>query len=339
MRRSVHTVLNYVFSAGLTVLFLYLAFRGTDFRKLVQSMEDANYWWMLLMLVFLLLSHVLRALRWRYFLEPIKPGIGLRNLFSGVMIGYFFNNVLPRAGEVARPYAIRKLEAVSTSAAFGTIVIERILDVVSFLLLVLLLPLLYSGPLTESFPWLIETEVLVSVATGVLLFLLVLFTVRRDWTTRVVRVLTRVLPSGLALRVERSAHAFLDGFLFLKRPRRFVAITVLSVLIWFLYIVMMYAAFFAYGLQDQLDFRAAVIVQAISSIGVVLPTPGGTGTYHAFTSQSLSKLFGVDATTALSYATVTHAVGFIGVTAIGLYYVIRDRLTVSEAVKTAAEGT
>ncbi len=95
---------------------------------------------------------------------------------------------------------------------------------------------------------------------------------------------------------------------------------------------MTYAAFFAFGLQGQVGLSGALVVLAISSIGISLPTPGGTGTYHAFTSQSLTRLFAVDATTALSYATVTHAVGFIGVTLIGLYYFLRDQIRVGEAV-------
>jgi len=106
----------------------------------------------------------------------------------------------------------------------------------------------------------------------------------------------------------------------------------LSIVIWGLYAAMQYAAFFAYGLQSSLGFDAAIVVLTISSIGIALPTPGGTGTYHAFVSRTLSRLFLVDDTTAISYATVTHALTFIVVTLIGLYYFLHDHLRVSEAV-------
>jgi len=323
-------MLKYGISIAITILFLYLAFRGTDFRKLWASLREVDYWWILLYFVCLMVSHVLRALRWRYMLEPVKPNISMRNLFSGVMIGYMMNNVLPRAGELARPYILGKMENLPKSAALGTIVIERIIDTLTFVVLVALMPVLYNGPLEENFPWLKSTGLIVSaVALGLLAFLVTMM-VRRTWTDALLKIVGRILPARLSARVEDLTHSFLDGSLFLTRPGRFVRIFVLSVLIWALYALMTYVAFFAYGLEG-LGFPAAVVVLAISSIGVAMPTPGGTGTYHVLVSQALSKLFAVDSTVALSYATVTHAAGFIGVTIIGLYYFIKDNVRLSEA--------
>ena len=93
MSRSI----QYILSALLSLVFLYLAFRGTDFSQILRSLEDANYAWLGVSFVCLLLSHAVRAYRWRFLLDPIKPSIGFRNLFSGVVIGYLLNNVLPRA--------------------------------------------------------------------------------------------------------------------------------------------------------------------------------------------------------------------------------------------------
>jgi len=331
------SLLRYGISAVITVLFLYIAFRGTDLGKLYDSMAQANYWWMIPNFACLMVSHYLRAWRWKYMLEPVKPNIAMRSLFSGVMVGYMMNNILPRAGEIVRPYALGKLEDVPKSAAFGTIVVERIIDMASFLVLVALIPLVYHGPLLESFPWLVNTGVLASACTIVLLAVFVALAVRRDWTDAVVGFIERILPARFRTRLDGWVHSFLDGFLFLRRPGRFVSIAVLSVLIWLLYVLMMYFAFFSFHLQ-HLGMAGAFVVQAISSIGVALPTPGGTGTYHAFTSQTLVRLYGVDATVALSYATVTHAVGFIGVTIVGLYYFLRDHIKVGEAVRGEPQG-
>jgi hypothetical protein len=325
-------LIRYGISAVITILFLYLAFRGTNFGKLYESMRQANYWWMIPNFACLMVSHYLRAWRWQYMLEPVKPNLSMRNLFSGVMVGYMMNNILPRAGELVRPYTIGKLESVPKSAAFGTIVVERIIDTVSFLVLVALIPLVYHGPLRESFPWLVNTGVIVSAATCAFLAIFVALALRRDWTDRVVRLVERFLPAKFAERLEGMVHSFLDGFLFLSRPGRFAIIAVLSIAIWALYVLMMYMAFFAFNLQDVLGFGGALVVQAISSIGVALPTPGGTGTYHAFTSQTLTRLYNIDATVALSYATITHAVGFVGVTVVGLYYFLHDHIRVGEAV-------
>ncbi len=325
------SILRYGVSAIITVLFLYIAFRGTDFGELYESMSQANYWWMLPNFACLMLSHYLRAWRWRYMLEPVKANLSMRNLFAGVMVGYMMNNILPRAGELVRPYTVGKLEGIPKSAALGTIVVERIIDMVSFLVLVALIPLVYHGPLEESFPWLANTGILVSAFTILFLGVFVALARRRDWADVLIRLLGEILPLRVRERLEGWVHAFLDGFMFLSRPGRFIIITVLSCLIWLLYVLMVYVAFFAFNIQ-HLGFAGALVVQAISSIGVALPTPGATGTYHAFTSQTLIRLYDIDATLALSYATITHAVGFVGATIIGLYYFLRDNIKVREAV-------
>ncbi len=330
--------LRYLISALVTLLFLYLAFRGTDLGSLMHTMATADYWWILLSAVLLMVSHIVRAWRWRYLMNPIKPGIGLRNLFSGVMIGYMVNNVLPRGGEIARPYVLGELESVSKSAAFGTIVVERILDVFSFLLLVILIPLLYQGPLWETFPWLQSAGITVTLITGCLLFVLVLLMVRRDWTDALLRLVDPLLPRWIASRAGKRVHAFLDGFLFLKNPAQTLAILLLSALVWLTYAAMTYTAFFAFDLQGVLDFRASVVLLAISSVGYAIPTPGGTGTYHALTSQALVQLYHVGPAVALGYATITHAIGFFGTTIVGSYYLFRDNVRIGEAVRVSQGG-
>lgn len=334
MRSRIRSSFKYVLSAGLTVLFLYLAFRDTDFSKLGDAFAKANYWWALAMFPVLLLSHAVRAWRWKYLLEPVKKGLRLRNLFSALIIGYMMNNVLPRAGEFVRPYAIGKLEGVSRSAAFGTVLMERILDVVSFMILIALIPTVYSGPLTEALPWLEETGIWVSVITIALLGLFVFLMMRRDVVMRLLNFFTKRLSPSRASLVEKIAHSFLDGFLFLKEPKNYLVITALSVVIWGLYVVMMYLPFRAFGLQTSygLGMGAALVVEAISSIGIIMPTPGATGPYHYFTIQTLTKLYGVDDELARSYAIVTHAMGFVGVTLVGIFYFLKDQLSMSEVM-------
>ncbi len=328
--------LRYFLSIVLAIIFLYLAFRGTDMSSVLSSMKQANYWWILLMFVCLIASHAVRAWRWGYLLEPIKRGIGMRNLFSGVMVGYMVNSVLPRAGEIVRPLALGKLEGIPGSAAFGTIVVERIIDTISFLILVAIVPLVYNGPLRESFPWLENTRIVISLFTFAFIAVLVALVVRRDWADSVVTLFSKVTPVRLSSTFRRVTHDFLDGFLFLKKPKHLPLIMMQSIAIWYLYICSAYTAFFAFDMN--LDFSAAIVVQAISSIGVAIPTPGGTGSYHMFASQALTKLFGVTEDVALSYATVSHGVGFVGTMIIGLFFFFRNHMKVSELVAKSAGG-
>jgi uncharacterized protein (TIRG00374 family) len=334
--RGRRSLWKYLLSILLTAGFLWLAFRGTDAEKLWSSLRSADYRWVVAYVILLFVSHLARAVRWRYLLEPVKGGIGVRNLFSSVMIGYMVNNLLPRAGEIARPYAIGKLENLSKSAALGTIVVERIMDTFSFLILIVAIPLVYHGPVAKAFPWLHGAGVVLALVTAGLVAVLVAMMVRRDWTTKVLRIAGGVLPAKFARRLERIGHSFLDGFLFLTRPGRFFVVGILSVLVWSLYALMTYTALFAFGLQDSVGLGGAVVLLTIASIGVAIPTPGATGSYHMFASQTLVRLFGVDQELALSFATVTHAAGFVSITLAGLLYLLRDHITVSEAMKEPA---
>jgi uncharacterized protein (TIRG00374 family) len=332
-RPSVHLAVSVVVAA----IFLILAFRGTDLHQIALSLERVNYWWLLLSFGILMVSHLVRAWRWGFLLAPMKEGIGLRNLFSGVMIGYFVNNFLPRAGEIARPYAIGKLERISGSAALGTVVVERVMDTMAFLFLVFAAPLVYSGPLLESFPWLRSGSFIILLVTLAFFVLLVVLMVRRDWTEKVLGILTRYLPAGPGSRLKEVAHAFLDGFQFVRRPWMAVRILLVTGLIWWLYMAMTYTAFFAFAPDLRLGWGAAWIVLAISSVGIAIPTPGATGTYHAFTSQTLTLLFHIQPAVALSYATATHAVNFIGVSIVGLAFFLRDHMTFAETMNPVAK--
>ena len=338
MTRRTKTVLQYTASVVLTLLFLFFAFRGTDFATLWVILAHANYWWALAMVPPLMISHLFRAWRWEYLLRPVKRGLRFRNLFSAMIVGYMLNNVLPRVGELARPYAIGKLEGVSKSAALGTVLVERIFDILSFLVVVALIPLFYSGPLTQVFPWLNALGLWVTVATFAVLGLFTFLMIRRDVVVRILGRLTRRLSARHARQVEHITHSFLDGFLFLKEPKHYFMITVLSILVWVFYIIMMYFPFRAFAGTAQLGWDASLVVQAISSIGFIVPTPGGTGSYHYFVIETLTRLYGVNDEVARSYATVTHAIGFIATMIVGIYYFLKDRLHVAEVEGQIAGG-
>jgi len=330
--------LKYLFSIVLTFGLLYIAFRSVDGERLAAAMRSANYLWLLVMFLLLMISHSLRSWRWRYFLDPIKPRVGFRNLFSAVMVGYVVNNVLPRAGELVRPYTLGRLESIPKSAALGTIVVERIMDAISILLLLVLIPLVYDGPLRETFPWLKKAGIILSVVMTAFVVVAVVLMMNREIATKLVGVFQHVISERLHLRVHGMVHSFLDGFLFLKRPDNFLIIFFLSVGVWLLYVAMMYAAFFAFHIEETLGWRGAIVILAISSIGVAMPTPGSTGSYHVFTSQALTGLFFVPPDVALGYATLTHAVGYVGVSLVGLFFFLHDHVKLSEAITNETES-
>jgi uncharacterized protein (TIRG00374 family) len=321
------------------LLFLYLAFRGSDFEKLKSSLQGANYFWALLLIPCLFVSNSFRALRWRYLVNPIKKNISFRNLFSSLMIGYMVNNALPRVGEIVRPYNLGRLESISKTAVFGTVLVERILDLLSFLLCLAVIFYFYQHALIQAFPWLTGASIILSIVTvgafGLFAFLLG----RRDLAFRWVRKFVNPFSPAIGRKVENLLHSFLDGFLIIKEPKQYLMIVAQTVVIWFWYALMTYIPFFAFHMVGDysLNFGAAIVIMVISSIGFIIPVPGATGTYHWVTRECLVRLFGVNVEVALSYATVTHLLGFISITLVGLFYFLRDHLRFSEAIRATEE--
>ena len=121
---------------------------------------------------------------------------------------------------------------------------------------------------------------------------------------------------------------------------KYTMIIVLSLLIYFFYALSLYVPFYAFQslAGHNLDFGASVILLTISTIAFALPAPGALGTYHQFLSFALTRLYGVDDVTALSYVIITHEVGYIITSVVGVYFFLKDHLHVSEVVNGTADN-
>ena len=315
----------------IALLFLYLAFRDTRFSDLWEKLRAANYWWVLLLFPITILSHWVRAVRWSYLLKPVKERCSTRNLFSGVMIGYAVNNMLPRVGEFVRPFVLGNLEGISRTAALGSVVLERILDLMTFYLLVCVVMFLFPHSLD---PFLGNSEALRPVflfgSVAALVFFLILF-FKAEQASRWLLRLDRILPERYRPRLEQVVLSFSSGLGVARMREHFGAIFFYSLLIWGLYALGMYEPFLAFGpiAAKGLTFGDSVLLLVVSSIAWVLPAPGAMGTYHSFVTVTLVKLYGVDVTTALSYSIVTHEVGYLVVMVLGAWYYWQDRRAVS----------
>ena len=315
-------------------LFIYLAFRGVSFKDLWASLQDVDYIWVALLVPIVVISHWLRAVRWAYFLSPVKENIPTRNLFSAVMIGFMVNNLLTRVGEVTRAIAIGRSENISKSSAFGTVVIERIIDMVTFLFILCVVLFLYPGSLDPFFSNVnaIRPFFLVGSVGFLVLFVLLFFKVESLF--RLLSFLKRFVPSRFEVKYQSLLDSFISGFAVSKMRNKYGIIVILSVLIYFFYALSLYVPFYAFHTMagHNLDFGASVILLTISTIAFAFPAPGALGTYHQFLSFALVRLYGVDTVTALSYSIITHEMGYIITTVVGLYYFFKDHLRVSEVV-------
>ncbi len=342
MKSIVKNTISTLFSIALAALFLYLAFRGKDIEQLWRSLIDVHWIWFVILFVGSALSHVLRAWRWKYLLYPIKKDISLRNAFSATMIGYLINNVVPRLGEFIRPYALKNLEGVSRSATMGTIVLERILDLVTFAIIVLTVLAVYAEPFAVWFPSMAQFEWVFFAGAAVMMIVFVLIFLKAEILFQFIKKMLFLFPVNVRKQAEKIFDSFLTGFQAAKHPGNFLMIAVTSILIWLSYTVLLYIPFFIYDFSSmsEINFGAAAVLQVVSGFAFALPTPSGIGSYHAFTSFTLTQLYHVNPDSALSYAVYTHAVGFLTTTILGLYYFIVDKMHVGDVmVKTEKEDT
>ncbi len=332
MTKKTKGIFRYLISFIIAFIFLYFAFKGVKFSELWESLKGANYWWVALLIPLNILINWVRAERWAHLLAPIKSPISKRNLFSGVMIGYAINNVLPRVGEFVRPYIVGKREGISRTSVFGTVVVERILDFMSFYFIVCVVLFLYPHSLD---PFVNQADTvrpffLIGSIAALIVFILLFFKAEAFF-----RFLAKMLfftPKKYKEKVEIVLDKFYVGFAVAKLRDKFGVILFQSFLIWGLNALIMFIPFFAFTslMKSGMDFGASVVLLVISSIAWILPAPGAMGTYHSFLKVAMMRLYGIDETTALSYAIITHEVGYIVVMIIGAYYYFHDHIRVSD---------
>lgn len=308
-------------AAGLLIaaLFVYFAFRDISFTSLVNDSLRADYYILSLTVVIVLLSHFIRALRWRVILQELDQDISVVNTWGSIMVGYLFNNFISQLGEIVRGYATGRLEDVRVSGVFGTMVLERLFDMISSGILFGVALVIYHGALIETFPFLrVAGAILVagSLALGGFLYTA---SISGKVQRAVFRFVEVVLPTRFGHKVESVIRSFLSSFKLLRSGKRVGAVTFYTALMWLVYVFTMYVPFFAFsfGSSLHLTFFDAFLLMLVSSVAWTLPSPGGMGVYHLFVSQALIVISGVTKVEALAYASLTFLFGYVAITIVG----------------------
>jgi hypothetical protein len=124
-----------------------------NLTELLNILKTTNYLYVFIgMSIGVFGGSALRAIRWGVLMEPIKKDISFKNLFATTIIGYMMNNLFPRSGEVVRPYMLGKRENISRASAFATIIVERIIDTVMFLVMFGVALIYFKDRITDSIP-------------------------------------------------------------------------------------------------------------------------------------------------------------------------------------------
>lgn len=318
--------LKLVGGLAVSLFFLYLAFRKVEIVKLAESFREIDYRIVLAATAPVIGACWLRALRHRYLIETLKP-VTTASLFSALMIGYTANTVLPaRLGEILRAYIIGKREAIPLSSTFASIVIERVIDVLSLLLLIVLIASFYPLPREVS----ISSYLTFSFFSLMILF----FWILKKWPEKLlvtVQFLIGLGSSRIAEKIATLILTFRDGLVPLKTRKDYLFVFVMSGLIWLCYALVYYLGFQAFDflVRFKLPWSASFVVMGITTISVVIPSsPGYVGTFHWLNMISLA-LFNIPNSDALSYAIVIHAVNTIPIVLAGFVLAWKEKIAFS----------
>jgi uncharacterized protein (TIRG00374 family) len=316
------TWLGGIISAGI----LYLVFRRIDLRLLLENLQKADYVYLAPIVVIIFITMALRAIRWGYFLRPIKR-IGFHSLFEGIIISFMANNVLPaRMGEFVRPYIIGRSERISKSASFATVVVERLFDGLTVLgLLAVALIFIQFPPGNIPFKTGLLIGGYITIAICILaLAILVIAKIRPEWFLHIIS-LVRPLSATLAKSGASGIRSFKEGLLCVESARIMIITIIYSLLIWAVFAYSIYLIGLSFGLK--LSFSAVVIVLLAVCLAVMIPaTPGYIGPYHAAVAYAL-VLYNIPLEKALSLSIVFHAVNYLPITLVGFLYLGRHHLT------------
>lgn len=328
---------NYLISTILLAFFLYLAFRNVNLTELADILKSTNYLYVVIGVAWgVIMSSVVRCWRWAVLLEPVKKGILFKNLFSSTMIGYMVNNLVPRSGEFVRPYLLGKSENISKASAFGTIIIERIVDTITFLIMFGLALLYFKNRISNAFPE-IGSAIVFLIIIIILLLLWILFSMfRTEQSMKIVKFLTKILPSHIRHKADDIFTSLIDGFEVLKKPSLLFKIALYSALLWGVYLLSTYIPFYSFGIfvngNSSLwsNLWNANLLLVMINVSMFIPSPAATGPYHYVCKVTLVSVFSINEATALGYATATHMVNFLIFLIFGLYYFIKLQYKISE---------
>ena len=303
VKNKVITFIKFALFLGLGIVIIWLSLRGLtpDERiQILHSFRIANYNWVILTIVMGITSHVLRALRWMLFFEPMGYNPSFKNTFFAVMVGYFANMAFPRLGEVTRCGILARYEKIPFNKSFGTVITERAIDMIIFIFLFFLMIVTQAGTigqylnnniyprLAEKFNNPIFNRVFFfSLIAAGIIFIAIIYLLRR-----------RIAASAIFHKIKNLILGFWEGLKSLSQINRPGLFIFYSIAIWALYYFMIYVCFFCFTDTGSLSPGAGLSALVLGSVGIMV-TPGGIGLYPAIIQETM-LLYGIVRTTGLA---------------------------------------
>ena len=309
----------------LSVVLLAFTLRGVDFSDVASALRASSLPLFLLAAVVGTTIFPLRARRWKIILSPMDEQIPFGPLWRSTAIGMMVNNVVPaRAGELARAFALtREWPSIPFSASFASLAVDRLFDAFVVLSLMLLAMLDPAFPRGERVAGQLVSHWVAwgGIAAGLFLVAVYLIVFFPQRIVTLYEAFARRVAPRLEARGKDILLAFAAGLSVLRSPRRFLAVLLWTVVHWIVNALAWWIGCKAVGIS--VPFSAMFVLQGLIAIGVAVPSaPGFFGVFEALGREGLG-LYGIDPTSAVTWAIGYHLLSFIPITLIGAYYFVR----------------
>lgn len=281
----VKSILTYLFSTILAVGLLYWAFSSSELRweDIYQTLQQADYRWVSLSILIALFSHLLRALRWQQLLAALTFQPGATRTLSAVLIGYFANFIVPRMGEVSRCGSLTKTAGIPFEKSFGTVITERVVDLLSLVLLIGLVFFVGWEPIQQNlFPNFQLPSLPIWISLGGLgIVILVGLWRKKDL---VAESWTKFAKSS---KIGKILEGWLSGIISIRNLENPFLFVLYTLGIWIAYFANTYILLLAFPASRHLGLDAGLIVLVMGTFGMATPTQGGIGAYHKLVAAAL----------------------------------------------------
>jgi hypothetical protein len=279
-----------------------MVYKDQDINRIKSILSnEVNYFWIILSVFLGLLSHISRTIRWNLMIEPLDHKPRALNTFLAVMIGYLMNLALPRMGEISRCGVLSRYEKIPFTKLIGTVVLERLIDVLVLLLLLMIVIITQFGQVVEFLnnnPEVQDKLGKIMHSPFLPIGLVLLFLV--FWFTR-----HKIKGSGIVKKLVGLLNQFAEGFKSIRNIKNKGAFIFHSLLIWLLYYLMLYCVFFSFEFTSHLTPLAGLTIFVLGSFGMVAPVQGGIGAWHFMVIEGLA-LYGIDKADGKVFALVAH---------------------------------
>ena len=309
MKKILLQILKIAGFLALGVLLLYFAFRGIALDKLASTLKDVNFWWIGLSLFFAFVSFFSRARRWMLLIEPLNFKPSFWNTYHSLMIGYLSNYALPRLGEVTRCVTLGRKEKIPVDSLIGTVIIERVIDLLMLLLILFILLISWMDKFGEFFGkqvFLPLQEKVLDAFGGALMFWLMIGGGVFGIFLLIYLFRKKLGKFAVIRKIREILLGIGEGLKTIYKMERKWEFIFHSILIWILYILMTWMVVFALEETSNLTFIDGMFLLVIGGLGMAAPVTAGIGAYHWITSMGLVYVYGFSRELGGAYAILAH---------------------------------